>query len=190
MQQPEETTALLRRWRGGQEDALHELMPRVYQELHILARRYMGGERAGHTLQATALVNEAFVKMLGADVEWSERAHFIAVAARQMRRILVDHAKARRAHKRGGDAIRVTLDDGAIGQSDRPADLLSLDRALERLSETDDRKGTIVELSYFGGLTTAEIAEALALSSATVERELRFGKAWLNRALRESPSAD
>lgn len=173
-------TTLLGQWRDGDKAALVALAPLVYDELRDLARRYMGSERAGHTLQATGLVNEAFIRMAGMDVPWSDRAHFYAIAAGSMRRILVDHARARRREKRGGDARHLTLATGmAADPSGAPADLVDIDEALKRLDKIDARKCEVVVLHYFGGMTYDEIAEALDVSPATVHRDLRLGKAWL-----------
>jgi RNA polymerase sigma factor (TIGR02999 family) len=173
-------TELLEEWRSGDDAALEELTPLVYEELRRVARRYMRSERPGHTLQATGLVNEAFIRMAGMDVQWTDRAHFYAVAARLMRRILIDYAKASRSDKRGGGQRLLTLEraDAVPGQSG-PADLLALDCALTQLAAIDGRKSDIVVLHFFGGMTYDEIAEALGISAATVHRDLRLGKAWL-----------
>lgn len=173
-------TVLLGQWRDGDEAALDALAPLVYDELRVLAKRYMGRERADHTLQATGLVNEAFIRMAGMDVPWADRAHFYAVAARSMRRILVDHAKARRREKRGGAARRTSLGEVTVTDSGvDAADLLDVDEALKRLAVIDGRKCDVVVLHYFGGMTYDEIAAALDVSAATVHRDLRLGKAWL-----------
>ena len=173
-------TELLEDWRSGDEGALAELTPLVYEELRRLARRFMRTERPGHTLQVTGLVNEAFVRMAGMEVQWADRAHFYAVAARSMRRILIDYAKARRSEKRGGGQAPATLHEGDVADEDTTlADILAIDEALSRLAEIDPRKSDIVVLHFFGGLTYDEVAEALAISSATVHRDLRLGKAWL-----------
>jgi len=181
-------TALLREWRAGHEPALEALTPLVYDELHRIAGRVARGERSGHTLQPTALVHEAYLRLAGADVEWQDRAHFFAVAARMMRRVLVDHARlGRRAKRYGG--VRVTLvESAAVGGVGDP-DIESLDRALDDLKAQDARKADLVELHYFGGLTYAELAEVSHLSEATVHRELRLAKAWLHRALASGSSA-
>lgn len=179
-----QVTQLLQDWRAGKSKALNELIPLVQGTLHQLAGRYMRGENAGHTLQATALVNEAFLRLVDAKVTWQNRAHFIAIAARNMRHILVDHAKAKAADKRGGEAMRVTLHETCVGGSEEP-DILDLEKALEKLNTVDLRKAQIIELSFYGGLTYDEIAEVLAISPATVDRELRFAKAWLHRELSE-----
>lgn len=175
-------TQLLLDWRAGKDTALNELLPMVQGNLRQLAAKYMRGENAGHTLQATALVNEAFLRLVDAKLTWQNRAHFIAIAARTMRHILVDHARAKQREKRGGDAMQVTLHETSIGSSNEP-DILDLEEVLTRLSEFDERKARIIELSFYGGLTYDEIAEVLEISAATVDRELRFAKAWLYREL-------
>jgi len=179
-----EVTQLLLQWRAGDENALETLMPLVYEELHRLAGRYMRSERPDHTLQATALVNEAYVRLAGMDVKWEGRVHFLALAARLMRRILVDHAKAQRREKRGGGAQKVTLDEALMVSSQPSADMVELDAALERLAEFDARKAKAVELHFFGGMTYDETAEALGISAATVDRDLRMARAWLYKELR------
>lgn len=177
-------TELLGVWRSGDERALEELTPLVYDELRRLARRYMLAERTDHTLQATGLVNEAFVRLVDMDVPWQDRAHFYAVAARLMRRILIDYAKAHRSGKRGGGAKPLTLDEGGVSDEDLSrSDILVVDEALSRLAKIDPRKSDIVVLHFFGGLTYDETAEALGISPATVHRELRLGKAWLHNEL-------
>lgn len=179
----ESVTQLLGAWRSGDEHALAELTPLVYSELRRLAGHYMRSERAGHTLQATAVVNEAFMRMVDMDVPWQDRAHFFAIAARSMRRILVDHAKAHRREKRGGKNTDLTLDEALVVSAEPDADLVNLDEALERLEALDERKAKVVELHYFGGLTYDEIAEAMEISAATVHRDLRMAKAWLQNEL-------
>ncbi len=174
---------LLLAWRAGDEDAREQLLSHVYDELHVLAERRFRSEAPGHTLQATALIHEAFLRLVDADVQWTGRAHFFAIAARVMRRILVDHAKARRSEKRGGGAARVSLDDALLVTPEPTADLVALDDALNQLHEMDERKAKAVELHYFGGLTYDETAEVLGISPATVHRELRTAKAWLYREL-------
>jgi RNA polymerase sigma factor (TIGR02999 family) len=178
-------TQLLLEWRGGNQQALDALMPVVYDELRRLAQHYMRGERPEHTLQATALVNEAYLRLVDMKVSWQDRAHFFAVAARLMRRMLVDHARAQHRAKREGGP-KVSLDD-ALEVSCKPAsDLLALDEALEELATFDQRKSEIIELHFFGGLSNDEVAEALGISRATVQRELRMAKAWLNHELKKS----
>jgi len=179
----ESVTQLLSAWRGGDSNALERLTPLVYEELRRLAGRYMKSERQGHTLQATAVVHEAFVRMVDMEVPWQDRAHFYAVAARMMRRILVDHAKAHRRLKRGGPVTTLSFDEGLKVSADAETDLVDLDDALQKLSEFDPRKCEVVELHYFGGLTYDETAEALEISPVTVHRELKMAKAWLRHEL-------
>jgi RNA polymerase sigma factor (TIGR02999 family) len=181
---PSEVSRLLLAAHDGDESALERLMPLVYDELHQLARRHLRGERAGHTLQTTALIHEAYLRLVGADVLWEGRVHFFAVAANTMRRILVDHARGRLRDKRGGGVVPVTLEDVAVVASEPGEDLLALDAALERLAGFDARKARVVELHYFGGLTYDETASALGISAATVDRDLRLAKVWLYRELR------
>jgi RNA polymerase sigma factor (TIGR02999 family) len=179
----QDVTQLLGAWRDGDQKALEELTPLVYEELRRLAHRYMSRERAGHTMQATEVVNQAFERMIRVDVPWQDRAHFFAVAARMMRRILVDHAKAHRRLKRGGDQSTLHMDSSMqIGVSE-DVDLLALHEALQALQALDARKSDVVELHFFGGLTYDEIAQTLGISAATVHRELRMGRAWLHSAL-------
>ncbi len=174
-------TRLLSDWRGGREAALGELMPVVYDELHRIAQRYMRRENAGHTLQPTAVVNEAYLKLIDAEVDWHDRVHFYAVAARLMRRALVDHARARNRAKRGGGATVICLNEEVVGQPAPEVDVVELDDALRRLAEVDARKSAVVEMHYFGGLNYDETAAALGISAATVDRDLRMAKAWLHR---------
>lgn len=176
-------TELLRAWSHGNDAALEQLIPIVHLELRRLARRQMRRERNGHTLQTTALVNEVYLRLVDANrVRWQDRAHFFALSARLMRRILVDHARARRYLKRGGNAIRVTLNPAMALTKDR-ADLVALDDALTTLAAFDPRKSRVVELRFFGGLSVAETAEALAVSPETVMRDWRLAKAWLHKEL-------
>ncbi len=181
-------TRLLSAWRSGDASALQRLTPLVYDELKNLARRYMRRERAGHTLQATAVVHEAFVRLVGMDVPWQDRVHFFAVAARLMRRILVDHAKGRQRTKRGGAHTVVSLgmsSEGGDGSTSAgQIDVLEIDDALERLAQRDGRLAQIVELHYFAGLTYQETALALEISEATVHRDLRMAKAWILSQIR------
>jgi RNA polymerase sigma factor (TIGR02999 family) len=190
MSEERDVSELLTAWREGDESALDRLMPLVYDELHRLAERQLRRERDDHTLQTTALLHEAYLRLVGADVEWHGRVHFLAVAASTMRRVLVDHARARKRAKRGGGAVPVTLQDDMVGGEGRVTDLLALDEAIGRLSALDERKARAVELHYFGGLTYEETAQALALSPATVHRELRLAKAWLYNELREDRGAE
>jgi len=177
---------LLLAWRGGDRAALDQLLPVVYEELAGLARRALRAERPDHTLQTRALVHEAYLRLVDADISFQDRAHFMAIAARTMRRILVDHARARRRDKRGGDAIRIGLDQVDLPAPDRRLDILDLHEALERLATFDSRKSVIVELHFFGGLSYDETAEAVGVSPATVDRELRMAKAWLRVELGHS----
>ena len=179
-------TQILLDWRSGNEDALKQLMPMVYDELRRLASRYMRSERREHTLQPTALVNEAYIRLVDMKVSWQDRAHFFAVAARLMRRLLVDHARAHHRAKREGDAARLSLDDAMEVSSEPGSDVIVVDEALTRLAEFDTRKSEILELRYFGGLSNEEVAEALGISRATVQRDLRLAKAWLIRELKKS----
>jgi RNA polymerase sigma factor (TIGR02999 family) len=182
----QEVTQLLGDWSGGDERALEKLFPLVQPELHRLAHHYMSRERAGHTLQTTAILNEAYLRLVdNTKPRWQNRTHFVAAAAQMMRRIMVDHARERHALKRGGGALKVTLDEAALVTERRSEELLALDEALEKLAEQDPRKSQIVELRYFGGLTVEETAEFLKLSQRTVERDWNLAKAWLYRALSE-----
>jgi RNA polymerase sigma factor (TIGR02999 family) len=186
---PEEVTRLLKNWRNGDESALDQLMPLVYDELHRMAARYMRRERAGHTLQTSALVNEAYLRLVGRrDIEWQNRAHFFAVAAQVMRRLLVDYARGRKYAKRGGDRIQVTLDEGAGSSKGQPAEVLALHEALEKLAAVDRRKSQLVELRYFGGMSVEETAEVLGVSGITVKREWLKAKAWLYREIERGAS--
>jgi RNA polymerase sigma-70 factor (ECF subfamily) len=178
-----DVSTLLRAWSDGDQRALAQLMPIVYDELRRLARHYMKGERAGHSLQTTALVNEAYLRLVGYKrMHWQNRAHFLAVSAQAMRRILVDHAR-RRNVKRGADAEHVSLDAAAVVATDRSDDFVSLDDALNALAERAPRKAQVVELRFFGGLSVDETAEVLHVSSITVMREWKTAKAWLYREL-------
>jgi RNA polymerase sigma-70 factor (ECF subfamily) len=176
----QEVTQLLGAWSSGDEGALEKLIPLVQPELHRLAHHYMNRERAGHTLQTTALLNEAYLQLTDKTQRpWQNRTHFMAVAAQLMRRIMVDHARARCALKRGAGAIRVTLDEAALVTEERAEELLALDEALEKLAEFDRRRSEIVEMRYFGGLTVEEIADVLKVHPNTVMRDWRAAKAWL-----------
>ena len=176
-------TRLLHAWRSGDSHAMDELMPLVYDQLHSLASRYMRQENAGHTLSSTALVHEAYLKLLSSDVSWQDRIHFMAIAAMTMRRILVDHARTSRRVKRGSGAERVALEDVALFEEPMSLDILALDDALVRLTQQDARKGKLIELTYFGGLNCEEAAAALEVSTATINRDLKLAKAWLCHAL-------
>ena len=183
---PTNVTEMLLEWRSGNEDALQQLMPLVYDELRRLAGRYMRTERREHTLQATALVNEAYIRLVDMKVSWQDRAHFFAVAARLMRRLLVDHARAHGRAKREGEAAKVSLDDAGEVSCGPAVNVIAVDEALTRLAEFDARKSEILELRYFGGLSNEEVGEALGVSRATVQRDLRLAKAWLTRELKHS----
>lgn len=179
-----DVTQLLVDWRNGDKQALDRLMPLVYDELRRIASRYMKREREGHTLQTTALVNEAYLRMVGQDdVDWQNRAHFFGVAASVMRHLLVDHARARGRVRRGADPQQVSLDEAAVVSNQKGEELLALDEALTRLASIDSRKVKIVELRYFSGLTAEETAEVLGVSEITVKREWLKAKAWLYREL-------
>ena len=190
MTAPGNVTGLLLAWGHGDGAALEQLVPIVERELHLIARRCMAGERHGHSLQATALVNEAYVRLVDAQhVNWQNRAHFLAMSARLMRRVLVDMARSKHYQKRGGDALRVTFTD-ALAVADEPGlDLVALDDALEALQKFDERKHEVIELRFFGGLSVEETASVLQVSPETVMRDWKLAKAWLLRELR-GPSQD
>jgi len=184
-----EITQLLLAWGSGEKAAFEKLAPLVYAELHTLARRYMAGERPGHTLQTTALVNEAYLRLIDTSrVQWQNRAHFFAVSAQLMRRILVDFARSRNYARRGGAARRLSLDEAPPIAVERGADLIALDDALTALAVFDPRKAKVVELRFFGGLTEDETAEVLKVSSDTVTRDWRLAKVWLRRELLHRPT--
>ena len=175
-------TELLLAWSGGDSSAMDALIPLVHGELRRLARRQMKREREGHTLQTTALVNEAYLRLVDLSrIRWQDRAHFFAMSARLMRRILVDHARSRRYLKRGGGAVRVSFDEALAVSRESAADLVALDDALQSLARLDPRKGQVVELRYFGGLSVDETAEVLQVSPETVMRDWRLSKTWLLR---------
>ena len=179
-----EITRLLLEWRKGDENALNDLIPMVYDDLRRIARCCMAGERRGHSLQATALVNEAFLRLIDVQkVNWQDRAHFLAMSARLMRRILVDAARAKRSKKRGGGDVRVTLTDGLAVTTEGDVDLEALNAALEALALIDERKARMIELRYFGGLSATETAAVLRISLDTVTRDWKFAKAWLSKEL-------
>jgi RNA polymerase sigma factor (TIGR02999 family) len=181
---PQNVTQLLVDWSNGDEQALEKLMPVVYDYLRRQAARYLRRERAGHTLQTTALVNEAYLRLVDQqNVRWQNRAHFFAIAAQAMRRILVDHARVRQAAKRGGDGVRVTLDEAVAPSDERDLDIVALDEALTRLAAFDPRQARIVELRFFGGLSVEETAEVLSVSAGTVKGDWSIAKAWLRREL-------
>ena len=181
---PKEITRLLAAWSDGDQSALDKLVPLVQSELHRLAHHYMGRERPGHTLQTSALVNEAYIRLIDwRNVRWQNRAHFFAFSAQLMRRILVDFARERNYLKRGGGALQVSLSEAAAFALDKEADLVALDEALVELSDMDRRKGQVVELRFFGGLSVKEVAEVLKVSEETVMRDWRLAKVWLLRQL-------
>lgn len=181
---PGPVTQLLVAWTNGNRAALEALIPVVYPELRRIAGRYLRRERVGHTLQATALVHEAYVKLIDQDrAQWHNRAQFFGVAAQLMRRILVDHARTKKRDKRGGSDIRVSLTGVQVLAKDREIDVVALDEALDRLAQLDEQQSRIVELRFFSGLTVEETAEALSISPATVKRDWSMAKAWLHREL-------
>ena len=178
-------TGILLKWREGDEAALDRLVPIVHDELRRIARRCMAGERAGHSLQATALVNEAYLRLIDVQhVNWQNRAHFLAMSARLMRRILVDYARSKGYQKRGGGAVKVTFDEGLPVAAEPAMDLVALDDALKVLATMDERKSRVIELRFFGGLSVEETATVLAVSPETIMRDWKLAKAWLMRELR------
>jgi RNA polymerase sigma factor (TIGR02999 family) len=182
--QSHEVTRLLQAWSAGNEEALQKLTPLVYRQLHRAARHYMAGERSGHTLQATALINEVYLRLIDARrMDWQNRAHFFAVCAQLMRRILTDFARSRRYQKRGGGAAPLPLDEALVVGSQPDSDLVALDDALKRLALVDERKSRVVELRFFGGLDVKETAEVLKVSNETVMRDWKLAKVWLLRDL-------
>ena len=189
-QSSQEVTQLLRAWSAGDQQALEKLTPLVYEELHRRARHYVARERPGHTIQTTALINEVYLRLVDfRGVTWQDRAHFLAVCARMMRRILTDFARARHFQKRGGSAQQVSFDEQMIVSSEPPADLVALDDALNGLAGFDQRKSQVVELRFFGGLSVQETAEVLKVSEETVKRDWRLAKLWLLREMSgEAPS--
>ncbi|MDP9121961.1 MAG: sigma-70 family RNA polymerase sigma factor [Acidobacteriota bacterium] len=181
---PQEVTQLLRLWQEGDEAAMERLLPLIYGELRRIARRYLRGERAGHTLEATALVHEVYLRLVGsADQQWHNRVHFYAVAARLMRRVLVDHARGRDAAKRGGGVIKVSLDEARDPAVEQETDVVALDDALKSLEIIDPRKSRIIDLRFFGGLTLEETAEVLGVSVPTVVKDTRIARAWLHNQI-------
>lgn len=184
MPRTQELTELLTRWSAGDRAALDALIPKVYQELHRVARARLANERAGHSLQPTDLVHEAFLRLDGCErISWQDRTHFYAVASRVMRRVLVDRARRRKAAKRGGDAGTLTLVESRVPGRTLDVDLLALDQALDRLGRLDDRQCQVVEMHYFGDLTHEQIAGVLGVSVSTVKRDWRVARLWLRRAL-------
>jgi RNA polymerase sigma factor (TIGR02999 family) len=183
---PGTITQLLIDWSNGDRAALDQLTPHVYRELHVLARKYLRQERSSHILQPTALINEVYLRLVdqSCPAQWENRSHFFGIAARLMRMVLVDHARAEHAAKRGGGAARVTLEETvAVSPGQQLPDILDIDAALTRLAAVDERKSKVIELRYFGGMTGEEIACVSGLSLATVKRDLRLGEAWLRRDL-------
>jgi RNA polymerase sigma factor (TIGR02999 family) len=183
-QTPQNVTQLLLGWSNGDKEALDQLVPLVYDELRRQAARYLRRERVGHTLQTTALINEAYLRLIDQkNVHWQNRAHFFGIAAQLMRRILVDHARTKKRAKRGGSDVRVSFSEATIKAKDQGLDIVALDEALERLAKIDEQQSRIVELRFFSGLTVEETAEVLSISPATVKRDWSMAKAWLHREL-------
>ena len=181
---PSEITEILRAWRAGDEQALDQLTPQIYRELRRAARQCLRNERSGHTLQTTALINELYLRLPGLqDIDWQGRAHFYAICARQMRRILIDMARARRSHKRGSGSFTVSLDEAPDVSEDSRRDVVAIDYALKELAKVDERKCQVVELRFFGGLSVEETAKVLKVSPETVARDWRLAKAWLLREM-------
>lgn len=180
----DDVTKLLLDWGNGDKAALDELTPILYDELRRLANSYLRHQRSDHTLQATALVHEAYLKLADqSQLQWQNRAHFFGIAARVMRHILVDHSRQHNAAKRGGGAVKLELDEGLVGSQEKTADVVALDDALQALAQLDARKSQIVELRFFGGLSVEETAEVMGLSVATIGREMRLAQAWLHREM-------
>jgi len=188
---PARVTALLVQWRDGDDAAAQALLPLVHGELKRIARRHMAGERRGHVLQTTALVNEAYLRLVDVRrVQWRDRVHFLSMTARLMRRVLVDYARAQKNQKRGGALQRITLDQDLPVQCETSEDVIAVDSALDALTGQHQRKGQVVELRFFGGLSVEETAEALGISQETVLRDWRFAKSWLLRELSRQPAQD
>jgi RNA polymerase sigma factor (TIGR02999 family) len=181
---------LLNRWSNGDHDALDELAPLVYEHLYRLAQNAFRGENSAHTLQPTAIVNETFLHLVDKSVDWQDRGHFYSLAARMMRRILVNHANARKAAKRGGGQKMVTFNDDLLGNDEPGDEIIELDEALKALAGFDTRMSEMIELHYFGGLTYSEAAKVLGVSEATAKRDLRFGKSWIRRYIDEASRQD
>jgi RNA polymerase sigma factor (TIGR02999 family) len=189
MQQPPKVTQLLIGWRKGDKEALDRLLPIVYDELRRQAARYLRKERVGHTLQTTALIHEAYIRLIDQrDVHWQNRAHFFGIAGQLMRRILVDHARTKKRLKRGGSDVRVSLTEATATLKGQDLDVVALDEALTRLEQIDTQQGKIVELRFFSGLTVEETAEALGISTGTVKRDWSMAKAWLHREISQTDS--
>ena len=183
---PNDITQLLLKWSKGSSAALEDLVPLIYPELRRLARKYMRQEKPGHTLQTSALINEAYLRLAGTEAaEWQNRSHFFAVAAQVMRHILIDHARKHQVARRGGGLLRVSLDETAFASHERAAEFMALDEALTKLALVDARKSQIVEMKFFGGLTVEEVAEVMKLSPITIKREWRAAKAWLHLEITE-----
>ncbi len=181
-----DVTKLLLDWNSGDKNALEKLLPMIYQELHLLASRYLRRERANHTIQTTALVHEAYLRLIDQNqVEWKNRAHFFAIAAQMMRRILINYARDQHAAKRGGHTIKVALDEAIALPNIQDLDILALDEALEQLAKTDERKSQLIELWFFAGLTLEETAEVLNISLATAKRDWTLARAWLYRTIKK-----
>jgi RNA polymerase sigma factor (TIGR02999 family) len=188
---PQDVTQLLKAWSNGEQEALEQLIPLVYHELHRLAHRYMGRERDAHTLQSTALVHEAYQRLIHLqDMNWQNRAHFFGVSAQLMRRILVDYARARRYDKRGGEWRQIPLNEAVALFRDRQTDIVALDDALGALERIDPRKSRVVEMRFFGGLSIKEVAEVLNVSQETVLRDWRLAKVWLLRQLTQNEAGE
>ena len=188
---PVEVTQLLIAWSNGEQVARERLMSVVYEELHRLARRYMRNESPGHTLQTSALVNEAVIRLVDQrNVHWQNRSHFFGIAAQMMRRILVDYASSRNFAKRGGGAVKLSLDEGLIVSDERSAEVVAVHEALEALAKFDQRQAQIVELKFFGGLSNEETGEVLAVSPGTVARDWTMAKAWLRREITKGGASD
>jgi RNA polymerase sigma factor (TIGR02999 family) len=184
-----DVTQILREWSGGDRDAPERLMPLVYDEMRRLARSFLARERDGHTFQPTALVNEAYLRLVDQTrVNWQNRAHFYGIASSMMRRVLIDHARAHATEKRGGVAVHLSIDDVQVPVEKRAASFLALDEALEKLAQMDPRKARIVEMRFFGGLSDEEIAEVLGVSSRTVLRDWKTARLWLYRELSQNSS--
>jgi RNA polymerase sigma factor (TIGR02999 family) len=183
---PNQVTQLLVQWSNGDEFALERLMPLVYDELRLIARRYMSGQNDQHTFQTTDLIHEAYLKLAGEENrEWENRSHFFGVAAKAMRHILIDHARTRQRKKRGGSKHKISFREGNVISPERAGEFIALDDALNKLEELDERKARVVEMRYFGGLTIEETAEILKVTSRTVKRDWKFSKTWLLRELSE-----
>jgi len=188
-QTPQNVTQLLIGWGKGDKEALDLLLPLVYDELRRQAARYLRRERVGHTLQTTALIHEAYIRLVDQKrVQWQNRAHFFGIAAQLMRRILVDHARAKKRAKRGGSDVRVTLAESTLAVKSPDLDVLALDQALDRLAQVDEQQARVVELRFFSGLSVEETAEVLQISTATVKREWSMAKAWLHREITNDQS--